>query len=90
MLTISGNTININGQRRPNLFMTYPKIIFPKRLPMHCKDATYEASSIEIGPVGNGDSSEVKRIIDGLLHPSKIPNPIVAKFTVKVKSLEMF
>lgn len=48
-----------------------------------CNEATQDASSIEIFPLGNGVSSDVNKIIDGLLHPSNTPNPMVAKFTVK-------
>lgn len=89
ILTINGNAISINGNRRPNLFMIYPKIIFPNKDPTHCNDATQDASSMEIIPDGNGVSSDNNRISDGLLHPSNTPNPMVAKFTVNKRDCRL-
>lgn len=85
-LTIDGNAIIIKGNRRPNLFMIYPKKIFPIKPPIQCAEATNDASSIEIFPLFNGVFSEVNKIIDGLLQPSNAPYATIARFTMKSKN----
>lgn len=73
---------------RPNLFVIYPKRIFPKKQPRHRSDAIHDASSMFITPDRNGVSSDVSKTIVGLVHPSAMPNAIVSRFAAFVKSIK--
>lgn len=68
-LTIVGAAKKSNGIFLPNLLVMNPKIILPINPPMQEIDAIHDASVIEIFPVGNGDSSDVRIKILGLAYP---------------------
>lgn len=71
------------GVFRPKILVTKPQHIFPIKPPTHISDATQLASSIVIGPVGNGEFfSDVNKIMLGLAHPQTTPYPNKSKFTV--------
>lgn len=72
-LTIVGTAIDISGNFRPNFDVIYPKMMLPINPPTHSKLAIHEASSIVIGPDGNGDSSDVRIRILGDDHPDVTP-----------------
>lgn len=74
----------IKGAFLPKWFIMIPKIIVPNNAPRWNNDATHDASSIEMVPVGSGDSSLVYSSMDGEVHPSKIPKDKVNKFTGKM------
>lgn len=80
-----GTAISMRGIFRPNWQMINPKEKFPNKPPKLEIDASQLASSIDIGPVGKGDSFDVNRWIEGDDHPVDIPYPNVNKFTEWIK-----
>lgn len=73
LLTVNGIVKRMNGNFRPNLSATMPKVAKPIRAPNAFNDAIHEASSWLILPVGNGDASDVSKTIIGLDRPVIIP-----------------
>lgn len=61
------------GIFRPNALVINPKKIFPIKPPMHNSDATHDASSIVIGPDGNGVSFVINKIVLADGHPQVTP-----------------
>lgn len=51
--------------------------------PTESKEVTQDASSIDIFPLGNGVSSEVRNIFIGDDHPSRTPKAIIKRFTAQ-------
>lgn len=67
--TIVGIAMKINGNLRPNVEVTNPKMMLPSNPPKQGSEATQDASSIVILPVGNGDSFDVRINVLGDAHP---------------------
>lgn len=61
IFTMVGTAINMRGIFRPNWQVINPKKKFPINPPIELTDAIQLASSIDIGPVGKGDSIDVNR-----------------------------
>lgn len=74
-------TIKIKGHFRPKLLVMTPIIMLAIKPPTTVSDAIHPASSIDILPDGNGDSSEVRIMIHKVPKPAPIPFANANKFT---------
>lgn len=72
-LTIAGIDVKIMGFFRPNIFAMKPQKMLPIKPPTDKSDAIHEASSIVILPDDNGESSDISKMMLGIIQPPIIP-----------------
>lgn len=80
-LTICGMTTRNSGIFRPKRSVIHPNRKFPNKPPGQIIAVIHDASSNVIGPVGNGDCSDLNCNIAGDGQPHTAPYPIEIKFT---------
>lgn len=73
-LTIIGMPSQKSGIFLPKRFTMNPKTMFETVAPMDSNEVIHDDSSIEIFPLGNGDSSDINKTFIELDHPSEMPN----------------
>lgn len=78
----------MSNRMRPIFAINGPLHRAPKAPPMQNIELIHEASSLVIGPVIKGLSSDNNTGILGELHPNAIPYAIVAKFTKTISFIE--